>query len=65
MKLAIGMTRAQVRSLFKARRVMRGDFTNRNNTLSLRIAAKGAFLECSERISVELQAGARTTRNQE
>lgn len=55
----IGMTRQQVRATLKARRVMRADLRNRNNTLSLRLAARGAFDECSERIRTELHAGAR------
>ncbi|NUX58676.1 hypothetical protein [Paraburkholderia youngii] len=59
MMLPVGLTRAELRDTMKARRVMRADFRNRFNTLRLRVAARDAFNECSERIRTELHGGAR------
>ena len=59
MKTSTGMARAQLRELFKSRRVMAADRKNRNNPLGIRVAALNAQYECDQRIKCELAAGAR------
>jgi hypothetical protein len=59
-KMPINATRKMLTEMFKSRKVMKADFTNRNNTLGMRAAAKTAYVELCSRIRCELVNGARS-----
>jgi hypothetical protein len=59
-KMPVHATRKQLLGMFKARKVMKADYTNRNNTLNMRLAAKNAYTELCSRMRCELVNGART-----
>lgn len=59
-KMPVHSTRKQLLGMFTARKVMKADYANRNNTLSMRLAARNAHTELCSRIRCELANGART-----